>query len=183
MKTSEFCPKKLGWWGSLPQIFRAWKVLWFGILQARQRFLDQKLWPYSVTVLRFFFLQNWWKQVNFGLKNWVVAFRPGRFVELEECFDLVYYRPSNDFWIKIYGRIQSQFADFFSSKTDENMWIFASKIGLVGFAPSDLSSFKRASIWYIIGAATISGSKVIAVFSHSSTIFFSKTDENKWISA
>ena len=74
---------------------------------------------------RFFFLQNWWKQVNFGLKNWVVGFRPARFVELDECFDLVYYRPSNDFWIKSYGRIQSQFYDFFSSKTDENKWISA----------------------------------------------------------
>uniref|UniRef100_UPI003B980C4D hypothetical protein n=1 Tax=Klebsiella pneumoniae TaxID=573 RepID=UPI003B980C4D len=54
--------------------------------------------------------------MNFGVKNWVVGFRPTRFVELEECFDLVYYRPNNDFWIKSYVRVQSQFSDFFPQK-------------------------------------------------------------------
>ena len=72
-----------------------------------------------------FFLQNWWKQVNFGLKISVGRFRHASFVELEQSFDLVYYRPNNDFRIKSYGRIQSLIVDFFSSKSDENKWILA----------------------------------------------------------
>ena len=60
-----------------------------------------------------FFLRNWWKHVNFGRKNSVGGVRPTTFVELEQSIDLVYNRPSNDFWIKSYSRIQSQFFDFF----------------------------------------------------------------------
>ena len=67
-----------------------------------------------------FFPPNMMKTSAFWPKNWAGGFHPGIFVEIENNFDLVYYRPINDFWIKSYGRIQSQFFHFFSSKYDEN---------------------------------------------------------------
>ena len=178
-----------------------------------------------------FFLRNWWKQVNFGRKNcvggvrtttfvehkksfnlvyyrpsndfciksydriqsqffdlfssksdenkwiffqknWGGRFRPTIFEELKKSFNLVYYRPSNDFWIKSFGRTQSQIFDFFSSKYDENKWILAEKIVFAGFGLPHLWSSKSASICYNIGPATIYGSRVMAVFSHSFSILF-----------
>jgi len=108
MKTSEFWPKKLGW-QILPRLICGAQKSFDLVYYSPSNDFGNKSCGRLHPQFSDFFPPKQMKQVNFGRKNSVGRFRHTSFVELEKSFDLVYYRPSNDFWIKSYGRIQSQF--------------------------------------------------------------------------